>query len=208
MAKIAGNSIAVENRLIGYARVSTDDQRLNLQMDALREAGVRKENLHIETLSAHSRRRRELELAIKELREGDTFIVWRIDRLARSMRDLYGRLDQIYAAGAGFKSLTEQFDFSTTTGKFILGILGLVAELERQLIADRTAAGIKAWRARGGEPGRKPKLTGKQVSQAQTMLKQERIGAKNRKVPKYTLSEVADRFGVCITTLRNYDLAR
>lgn len=150
--------------LVGYARVSTQDQRLDLQIDALRKAGVKPDNLHVEKVSGALKRRPALDLAIKDLREGDTLVVWRLDRFARSMRDLYARLDQVYAKGAHFRSLTESFDFGTVTGKFVLGILGLVAELERQLIAQRTKAGIETWRAKSGEGwGPTPKLTEAQV---------------------------------------------
>lgn len=156
--------------LVGYARVSTNEQNLDLQIEALKKAGVLDDNLHVEKRSATAKNRQALEYAIKDLREGDTLVVWRLDRLARSMRDLYARLDRIYAKGARFRSLTESFDFDTMTGKFILGILGLVAELERQIIADRTKAGIEVARAKHGGWGRTAKLTEKQVVEAGRML--------------------------------------
>src|SRR6185436_1039564 len=137
--------------LVGYARVSTADQNLNMQIEALRAAGVKDDNLHIEKVSGASQKRPALELAIKDLGSGDTLVVWRLDRLARSMKQLYARLDQIYAKGASFRSLTENFDFNTTSGRFILGILGLVAEFERQIIAARTSAGIAALKERQGK---------------------------------------------------------
>jgi DNA invertase Pin-like site-specific DNA recombinase len=148
--------------LVGYARVSTEDQKLDLQLDALRKAGVREDNLHVEKVSGASNKRPALDLAIMDLREGDTLVVWRLDRLARSMRQLYTRLDQIYAKGASFRSITENFDFGTISGKFILGILGLVAEFERQIIAQRTSAGIAALKERRGKGfkwGRKVYMT-------------------------------------------------
>jgi DNA invertase Pin-like site-specific DNA recombinase len=134
--------------LVGYARVSTQDQNLELQVDALRNAGVHDDNLHLEKVSGAGKRRPALDLAIKDLGEGDTLVVWRLDRLARSMRQLYSILDRIYAKKAFFRSLTEDFDFGTVSGKFVLGILGLVAEFERQLIAHRTSAAIASVRAR------------------------------------------------------------
>lgn len=140
--------------LVGYARVSTEDQSLDLQLDALRKAGVYEDNLHVEKVSGASSKRPALEFAIKDLREGDTFVVWRLDRLARSMRQLYAHLDRIYDKGASFKSLSESFDFGTTSGKLVLGVLGLVAEFERQIISQRTAAGIAAVRARRGNGAR------------------------------------------------------
>src|SRR5262245_9430781 len=110
-------------KLIGYARVSTEDQELRLQRDALHAAGCW--NIWEEKRSATRGKRPQLELAIADLRQGDTLIVWKIDRLARNARELYKRLDEIYAAGANFKSLQESFDFTTPMGKFVLGILGL-----------------------------------------------------------------------------------
>ena len=159
-------------RFVGYARVSTEEQKLDLQIDALKRAGVMPDNMHVEKVSGASKRRPELDMAIKDLRPGDTFLVWRLDRLARSMRDLYRRLDEIYEQGANFKSLTEQFDFGTATGKFVLGILGLVAELERQLTIARTKAGIEAWRERGGSPGRAVTFTKEKQAKARAMLRE------------------------------------
>ena len=137
--------------LVGYARVSTEDQRLDLQTDALTKAGVLPDNLHVEKISGASSKRPALDLAIKDLREGDTLVVWRLDRLARSMRQLYARLDQIYAKKAHFRSIQESFDFGTVSGKLVLGVLGLVAEFERQIIAQRTSAGIAARKRRKGK---------------------------------------------------------
>src|SRR6185312_5242988 len=168
-----------EGFLVGYARVSTQDQNLELQLDALRKAGVLEDNLHVEKLSATAKNRPALDLAIKDLREGDTLLVWRLDRFARSMRDLYARLDRVYAKGAKFRSLTEAFDFDTFTGKFVLGILGLVAELERQIIAHRTKAGIEALRASGdGKWGREALLSEANVKEAGRLLKSGWTGPK------------------------------
>jgi DNA invertase Pin-like site-specific DNA recombinase len=141
--------------LVGYARVSTQDQNLDMQIEALRKAGVKDDNIHTEKVSGASQKRPALDMAIKDLAEGDTLVVWRLDRLARSMRQLYAALDRIYAKKAFFRSLTEDFDFGTASGKFVLGILGLVAEFERQLIAHRTSAAIASVRARsnGGHWG-------------------------------------------------------
>ena len=136
--------------LVGYARVSTEDQNLDLQTDALTAAGVLPDNLHVEKISGASAKRPALDMAIKDLRQGDTLLVWRLDRLARSVRQLYARLDQIYAKGAYFKSITESFDFGTVAGKLVLGVLALVAEFERQLTIERTSAGIAALKARKG----------------------------------------------------------
>lgn len=158
-------------RLVGYARVSTLDQRLDLQLDALRAAGVMEDNLHVEKLSANSRKRPALDLAIMDLRPGDTLLVWRLDRLARSMRDLYARLDQISGAGAGFKSLTEHFDFSTANGRLLIGLFGIMAEFERQLTVERTIAGMRARKDRGQPMGAPRKMDEKKVDRAERMLK-------------------------------------
>jgi DNA invertase Pin-like site-specific DNA recombinase len=146
-------------RIVGYARVSTEEQSLELQIDALNKAGVHPDSLHVEKQSAVGKRRPHLDLAIKELQPGDTFVVWKIDRLARNVRQLYAILDRIYEQGAQFKSLQEDFDFTTSTGKFILGILALVAELERAMIAERTVAGMRVMKERGKHVGRPPKMT-------------------------------------------------
>ena len=182
------------SRLVGYARVSTADQNLQLQIDALRAAGVREDNLHVEKLSASAKNRPELDMAIADLRPADTLLVWRLDRFARSMRDLYARLDRVYAKDAKFKSITESFDFDTFTGKFVLGILGLVAELERQIIAHRTSAGIAAYKEQTGRKwGQHQKLTEKQVVQAGKML--------NRKTDPMDGPQVAAHFGVSTPTI-------
>ncbi len=144
--------------LVGYARVSTKDQNLDLQIDALKEVGVLDDNLHVEKVSGASHKRQALDLAIMDLREGDTFLVWRLDRLARSMRQLYAALDRIYAKGAYFRSITENFDFGTVSGKLVLGVLGLVAEFERQLTVHRTTAAIAAVRARRRDKSWGPKV--------------------------------------------------
>lgn len=151
--------------LVGYARVSTQDQNLDMQIEALRKAGVLEDNIHTEKISGASQKRKALELALKDLREGDTLVVWRLDRLARSMRQLYAILDRVYAKKAFFRSLTEDFDFGTVSGKFVLGILGLVAEFERQLIAHRTKAAIESVRARrkDGKWGRDVYMTPERI---------------------------------------------
>jgi DNA invertase Pin-like site-specific DNA recombinase len=188
--------------LVGYARVSTADQNLDLQIDALRKAGVLEDNLHVEKVSGAAKNRKALDDAIQDLREGDTLVVWRLDRFARSMRDLYARLDRVCAKGAKFRSLTESFDFDTFTGKFVLGILGLVAELERQIIAHRTKAGIDTWKAKGkGQWGRQAILGEKQVKEAGRLL--------NRKKDPMSGPQVAAHFKVSTPTIyQHYALNR
>lgn len=201
MAKKSGEK-QPEGFLVGYARVSTQDQNLDLQIDALKKAGVKDDNLHVEKLSATSKNRPALDSAIKDLCAGDTLLVWRLDRFARSMRDLYSRLDRVYAKGARFRSLTESFDFDTFTGKFVLGILGLVAELERQITIARTSAGIKAYKEKTGNKwGRVAKLNEKQVVEAGRML--------NRKKDPMSGPQVAAHFKVATPTIyQHYQLGR
>lgn len=158
-----------QGKLIGYARVSTDDQELRLQRDALLKAGCW--NIYEEKRSASKGKRPELEMALLDLRPGDTLIVWKLDRLVRNARGLYELLDRIHAAGANFRSLQEQFDFTTPMGQFVLGILGLVAQLEAQMTAHRTAAGIAALKAHGGSYGAKRKLSDAQHRKVHAMHK-------------------------------------
>lgn len=177
-------------RLIGYARVSTEDQELRLQIDALEKAGCH--NIWREKRSATRGPRPELENAIIDLREGDTLVVWRLDRLARNAQELYRRLDQIHAAGAQFKSLQEHFDFTTAMGKFVLGILGLVAQLEAQMTAQRTKAGMQALKERGYKLGA-PRL----ISDEKAM----QIVADHR--ADVSMAELARRHKVSPGTIKN-----
>lgn len=179
---------------IGYARVSTRDQNLDLQIDALTKFGVRPENLHVEKISATAKVRPLLDEAIMQLRPGDVFVVWRLDRLARNMRELYTRLEQISENGASFKSLTESFDFTTATGRLILGFLGLMAEFERQLTVERTKAGIAAAVARGSKFGAKPKFTPEIKAEAFRLLTDE----------GWSAPEVAKHFNVKVGTVYNH----
>lgn len=139
------------SRLVGYARVSTDDQSTAAQRDELAAAGCT--NLFTEHASGADRDRPELTRAIAACRAGDVLVVVRLDRLARSVRHLLEVIEQLRAQGAGFRSLADPIDTTTPQGVFALQVLGAVAELERQLIAARTRAGIKAAVARGARPG-------------------------------------------------------
>lgn len=178
--------------LVGYARVSTQDQNLDMQVEALRKAGVLEDNIHTEKVSGASQKRPALDLAIKDLRGGDTLVVWRLDRLARSMRQLYHTLDRVYAKGAFFRSLTEDFDFGTASGKFVLGILGLVAEFERQLIAHRTQAAIASVRARRKDKSWGPKVY---MTKERIALVGDYLNGRNGK-PKLTGPEVAKKMKI------------
>jgi DNA invertase Pin-like site-specific DNA recombinase len=138
--------------LIGYARVSTQEQHLRLQQDALESAGCRK--IFTDTASGAKAERRGLEEALNCLREGDVLVVWRLDRLGRSLKDLIERLTGLNTRNIGFKSLTENIDTTTPGGKLIFHIFGALAEFEQDLIRERTNAGLSAARARGKRGGR------------------------------------------------------
>jgi DNA invertase Pin-like site-specific DNA recombinase len=143
--------------LIGYARVSTQDQTLALQQDALNKAGC--DQIFADTASGSSVERTGLEQAISHLREGDTLVVWRLDRLGRSLRHLIDTITALDARGIGFKSITENIDTTTSGGKLVFHIFGALAEFERDIIRERTNAGLQAARARGrlgGRPKRQP----------------------------------------------------
>ncbi len=192
MKKAAEPEIA-DIRLVGYARVSTEDQNLDLQIDALKAAGVRDDNMHSESVSGAAKKRPALDMAIKDLRPGDTLVVWRLDRLARSMRDLYRRLDEIHEAGAAFKSLQENFDFSTAIGKLYLAIAGAFAEFERQLAIQRTKAGMEALRQRGYKLGREVAFTPAKQAKAVKLVR----GGK-------TVAEAVKAVGVSKATFYGY----
>jgi DNA invertase Pin-like site-specific DNA recombinase len=139
--------------LIGYARVSTQDQHLHLQQDALKTAGCIK--IFTDTVSGAKQDRKGLDEALNFLREKeDILVVWRLDRLGRSLKDLIERLNQLHTRNIGFKSLTENIDTTTSGGKLIFHIFGALAEFERDIIRERTNAGLTAARARGKKGGR------------------------------------------------------
>jgi DNA invertase Pin-like site-specific DNA recombinase len=145
--------------LIGCARVSTHDQHLRLQLDALNTAGCIK--TFTDTASGAKAERKGLEDALKFLREGDILVVWRLDRLGRSLKDLIERLTELHSRNIGFKSLTESIDTTTSGGKLIFHIFGALAEFERDIIRERTHAGLTA--ARAGQKGRPAAVPPKRV---------------------------------------------
>ena len=158
--------------LIGYARVSTHEQTLALQRDALQQAGCDK--IFTDTASGSIADRKGLEEAISQLRPGDALIVWRLDRLGRSLRHLIETITALHVQGIGFKSLTEQIDTTTSGGKLIFHIFGALAEFERDIIRERTQAGLQAARARGRQGGR-PKLpsTARKVALAKKLYEDQ-----------------------------------
>src|ERR687898_1604470 len=138
--------------LIGYARVSTTEQHFHLQQDALSATGCLK--IFTDTISGTKSERQGLAEALDFIREGDTLVVWRLDRLGRSLKDLIERITELHSRNIGFKSLTENIDTTTSGGKLIFHIFGALAEFERDIIRERTNAGLTAARARGKKGGR------------------------------------------------------
>jgi DNA invertase Pin-like site-specific DNA recombinase len=158
--------------LIGYARVSTHEQTLSLQQDALEKAGCNK--IFTDTASGAKTERKGLEEALTYVRKGDTLVVWRLDRLGRSLPHLITTMTDLEERGIGFKSLTENIDTTTSGGKLIFHIFGALAEFERNLIRERTTAGLVAARARGKTGGRPKALTERQLTIAQSLYSDKR----------------------------------
>jgi DNA invertase Pin-like site-specific DNA recombinase len=175
--------------LIGYARVSTHDQTLNLQQDALQKAECSK--IFTDTASGAQTERKGLEAALSYVRPGDSLVVWRLDRLGRSLPHLIATMTDLEERGIGFKSLTENIDTTTSGGKLIFHIFGALAEFERNLIRERTTAGLIAARARGRRGGRPKALTGKQLAIAQSLYDD----------PKNSIAEICRMLKISKVTL-------
>lgn len=175
--------------IIGYARVSTQDQNPQLQRDALEEAGC--EQVFEERVTGTKRERPELQACLRTLRDGDTLVVWKLDRLARSLKDLVELIHELNERGVGFRSVTEAIDTTNAGGKLVFHIFGALAEFEHSLIRERTLAGLAAARARGRKGGRRPALSAADVRKAAAMLAD----------PEITKTEVAKHFGISRVTL-------
>ncbi|UTW59289.1 recombinase family protein [Kordiimonas sp. SCSIO 12603] len=174
---------------IGYARVSTEDQSLDLQLDALTAAGC--EAIYKDHgVSGVKSNRHGLDAAIKATGKNDVFMVWKLDRLGRSLGFLIQLVDTLRERGAGFCSLTDGIDTTTPSGKLVFHIMGALAEFERELIRERTKAGMLAAKERGTILGRPRKLTINQIKQAYALHKNG-----------MTLTDLAPRFGVDRSTL-------
>ena len=176
-------------RRIGYARVSTADQDLAPQLDVLRAKGCHP--IYSEHASGKHADRPELAQAMKALRAGDTLVVWRLDRLGRSLPDLIATVNELAGRGVAFESVTEAIDTTTASGKLVFNIFASLADFERHLIGERTRAGLAAARARGRMGGRPPALTSRQLREARLLLTD----------PEATVTAVAERYGVSRTTL-------
>jgi len=153
--------------LLGYARVSTVDQHPDLQLDALGAAGCYR--VFLDKASGALAARRELARALDQLRPGDTLVVWKLDRLGRSLRHLIDTVGELERRGVGFRSLRESIDTTTPTGKLVFHLFGALAEFERDLTHERTAAGLAAARARGRAGGRPPVMTPQKLAVARRM---------------------------------------
>src|SRR3954452_33913 len=178
--------------MIGYARVSTLDQTLALQQDALTAAGC--EQLYTDTASGSVTDRPGLTQALSHLRTGDTLVVWRLDRLGRSLAHLIDTIRQLQERGIGFRLLQEQLDTTTSGGKLVFHVFGALAEFERDLIRERTHAGLAAARARGRLFGRPRALSPQQVKYLQ------RLATDGRN----TVAEICETLGISRATYYRY----
>jgi DNA invertase Pin-like site-specific DNA recombinase len=179
----------VRGMLIGYARVSTQDQNPELQLDALKQAGC--EEVFVEKASGAQRERPELAAALRHARKGDALVVWRLDRLARSLSHLIKTVEDLAKRGVGLRSLTDPVDTTTPQGVLVFHIFGAMAEFERAVIRERTRAGLEAARARGRKGGRPSSLSPKDLPAARALLAD----------PSITVAEAATRLGVSPATL-------
>jgi DNA invertase Pin-like site-specific DNA recombinase len=177
---------------IGYVRVSTQEQNLFLQIDALKSIGC--DAWYEEKLSGTTINRPELQNALKALRKGDTLVVWKLDRLGRSLKDLIQIISDLQDKGIAFYSIMDKLDTSSASGKLFFHIFAALAEFESNIIKERTNAGLAAARARGRKGGRPSKLSTKEITKAKAMLLD----------PQITKTEVAKHFNVTRATLDKY----
>jgi DNA invertase Pin-like site-specific DNA recombinase len=174
--------------LIGYARVSTQDQKLALQRDALRQA--RCEKIYEDSLSAMHLERPGLTQALDALRAGDSLVVWKLDRLGRSVKNLIDLVGELSRRDVHFKSLTDNIDTATPAGRFFFHVMASLAQMERELMVERTRAGLQAARNQGRTGGRKRRMTESKIASAKRLLASG-VSAK----------EVARNLGVSVPTL-------
>ena len=174
--------------LVGYARVSTQDQNFALQIAALKKAGCKK--IYEDQMSGVRTVRPGLQTTLEVLREGDTLVVWKLDRLGRSVKGLVDLVSELETRKVHFRSLTDSIDTSTPTGRFFFHVMASLAQMERELIAERTRAGLAAAKAAGRTGGRKRRMTDSKIASARKLL--------SSGVPP---REVARDLGVSIPTL-------
>lgn len=184
----------VEHR-IGYARVSTRDQNLGLQLDALKSAGC--DRVFDDVISGTKSHRPGLDRALDVLREGDTLVVWKLDRLGRSAKDLLEFAGALNSQGIGFVSLTDAIDTTTASGRFFFNVMASLSQMERDLLVERTQAGLLAAREQGRVGGRKRVMTESKIRSAKNLLREGMA-------PK----DVARDLGVSVPTLYRWVPAR
>lgn len=180
---------------IGYARVSTKEQELNLQIDALEKVGCKQ--IYQEKISGTKRERPELQKMLDSLRADDIVIIWKLDRLARSLTDLVNLVNEIEEKGAGLQSLNDPIDTTTSQGKLIFHIFAALAEFERDIISERTKAGLAAARARGRKGGRPKGLS--QKAQNTAILAEQLYKEK-----KLSVREICEQLSISKNTLYRY----
>ncbi len=187
----------MKGRLVGYARVSTNGQELNLQLDALKKAGCKKELIFTDKVSGTKSERPGLDSCLNELKEGDTLLVWRLDRLGRSMHHLIELVEQLHQKGVGFRSICDgHIDTTTASGELVFNIFSSLAQFERKLLQERTRAGLAAARARGYVGGRRPiQSDDPKVKTAKTMIKDKSI----------SIADICSSLGISRATLYRYN---
>ncbi len=178
--------------LIGYARVSTHEQNLDMQLDALKQAGC--EKTFTDKISTLKAERKGLQEALEFLRPGDVLVVWKLDRLGRTLRQLIELVASFNQKGIGFKSLKETIDTTTSTGKLVFHIFAALAEFERDIIHERTRAGLDAARARGRTGGRPKALNTKQAALAKSLYESG----------EHSIQDICDTLGISRGTLYKY----
>lgn len=175
------NSTIIERRLVGYARVSTNDQELALQMDALMAEGCQRDHIFVDHVSGAKAQRPGLDACLNMLEEGDLLLVWRLDRLGRSMPHLVRVVETLRERGVGFRSICDgMIDTTTASGELIFNMFSALAQFEQRLIQERTRAGLTAARARGRKGGRKPlQPDDPRVQTAKAMYQDKRVAIKD-----------------------------
>ncbi len=186
----------MKGRLIGYARVSTNGQELALQLDALRKAGCKKDLIFTDKVSGAKSDRPGLNACLDELKKGDTLVVWRLDRLGRSMHHLIDLVDKLQKRAVGFRSICDgHVDTTSATGELVFHIFSSLAQFERRLIQERTKAGLTAARARGRMGGRRPiQADSPKVLTAKTMIKNKSM----------SINDICSSIGISRATLYRY----
>jgi DNA invertase Pin-like site-specific DNA recombinase len=173
--------------LIGYARVSTEDQKLDLQIDGLKKAGC--ERIFTDKMKGAFANRKGLIDALSHLRKGDTLVVWKLDRLGRTVKQLVDLVMDLNNQGINFQSLTDKIDTTTTSGRFFFHIMASLSQMEQELIAERTKAGLAIARKLGRVGGRRPVMTTSKIQSAKKLLRS--------KLPR----DVAEDLGISLATL-------